>query len=57
MRVVVVRFGEAAREYEYNTGLNLIRNGIYDITADGYFTYSTPVTIVGYRKRRSLTVS
>lgn len=51
MRVVVVRFGKTAREYEYNTELGLIVGGVYDITADGDFTYSTPVTVVGYRKK------
>ena len=51
MRVVVVKFGKTAREYEYNTELNLIKDGVYDITADGDFTYSTPVTVIGYRKK------
>ena len=51
MRVVVVKFGKTAHEYEYNTELGLITGGVYDITADGDFTYSTPVTVVGYRKK------
>lgn len=51
MRVVVVRFGKTEREYEYNTKLYLIAGGVYDITVDEDFTYSTPVTVVGYRKK------
>jgi hypothetical protein len=51
MRVVVVKFGKTAREYEYNTELSLIKDGVYDITVDGKLTYSTPVIVVGYRKK------
>lgn len=53
MRVVVVRFGDSPKEYEYNTDLNLIVNGVYDIKADNRTTYGSHITVVGYRKRPS----
>lgn len=53
MRIVVVKFGSASREYEYKTNLNLIVGGKYNITADGNYTYGTPITVLGYRHNAS----
>lgn len=53
MRIVVVKFGSTPREYEYQTNLNLIAGGQYSITADGDYTYGTPVTVLGYRRDAS----
>lgn len=55
MRIVGVKFGGSSRVYEYKTNLGLIVGGTYNIVADGETTYSTPVTVVSYKRTASCT--
>ena len=49
MRIVVVRFKSSARQYEFKTELPMIKDGVYNIIADGRTSYSSPVIVDGYR--------
>ena len=45
--IVTVIFGQNGyKKYRYNTDIKMCVNGIYDITTDGGYTYSTYVKVV-----------
>ena len=47
MNIVVVKFeGTPDKEYHFNTALELIRGGIYEIVADNRTTYDNRVRVV-----------
>lgn len=46
MKYVTVCFPNSRKEYVYKTNLNLIVGAVYNIVADGNYTYSSPVRIV-----------
>ena len=52
--VVSVIFSTGGKVYNYNTNIDMIKGGIYDIVADGYTTYTNYVIIhdikPGYNK-------
>lgn len=45
MKLVQVTFPNSEKRYTYKTNLNLIKGGVYEITADGNHTYTSPVTV------------
>lgn len=47
MKKIGVVFPNSNKVYVYQTELNLIRNGIYDITVDGRHTYTSFVKVLG----------
>lgn len=47
MKKVVVRFPSSAKEYAFNTGLDLIVGGVYQIFV-GNDTYTSPVQVIRY---------
>lgn len=53
MKVVTVKFLGSAREYEYWTNLDLKVGAKYKATADGTYTYDTPVIVVRYAQKPS----
>lgn len=53
MKVVTVKFLGSAREYEYWTNLDLKVGTKYKATADGTYTYDTPVIVVRYAQKPS----
>lgn len=50
MRIIAVSFKNFGRIYEYRTSIPMIVGAEYNIVADGITKYSTPVTVIGYRK-------
>lgn len=53
MKVVTVKFLGSAREYDYWTDLDLKVGAKYKATADGTYTYDTPVIVVRYGQKSS----
>ena len=53
MKVVTIKFVGSAREYEYWTNLDLKVGAKYKATADGTYTYDTPVIVVRYAQKPS----
>lgn len=53
MKVVTVKFLGSAREYDYLTSLDLKVGAKYKATADGSYTYDTPVIVVRYAQKSS----
>ena len=47
MKKIGVVFPSSNKVYVYQTELNLIRNGVYDITVDGRHTYTSFVKVLG----------
>ena len=47
MKKIGVVFPNSNKVYVYQTELNLIRNGVYDITVDGWHTYTSFVKVLG----------
>ena len=51
MNVVYVAFKGSAKVYCYYSKLKFIKNGVYNIIADGRTSYSTPVTILDIKRK------
>lgn len=51
MKTIGVSFPNSSKVYVYQTNLKLIKGAVYEITADGYYTYTSPVKVLGPVKR------
>lgn len=51
MKTIGVSFPSSSKVYVYQTNLKLIKGAVYKITADGYYTYTSPVKVLGPVKR------
>lgn len=47
MKTISVTFPNSSKVYVYQTNLKLIKDAVYEITADGNYTYSSPVKVLG----------
>lgn len=47
MKTIGVSFPNSSKVYVYQTNLKLIKGAVYEITADGDHTYTSPVKVLG----------
>lgn len=47
MKTIGVSFPSSSKVYVYQTNLKLIKGAVYEITADGNYTYTSPVKVLG----------
>lgn len=47
MKTIGVSFPNSSKVYVYQTNLKLIKGAVYEITADGNHTYTSPVKVLG----------